>query len=400
MRTHCLTFAAILLAGAARADTSSRRYVVPPPGDAHEHPPLRVLALSPQKPDGLTETVRYRGTRQRYAQIRYGSAASVRVAVVLDEISTTEADLYVDADRNRVIEATDRVQGENGTWRLPLDVAVVEDGKTAFEPRAVLFRLGRVGRTLSFATRGYLEGRARLGGRDVAVRRADGDGNGFFADPQDRLWLDLDGDGRWDPVREQFLFAPVLTLGEARYVVRSDPLGKRLTFQPLEGTGTVRLAVKDPTLAGRVEEVSATLAGRDGSVVTLRGRGAEAALPVGDYRMSVLTLTLKDPAGGAPWQFVFSDGGSPPRRPWHTLAKGATLTLDPVGQVAFLPALADASRCRPGQVLAVQPQLYTGEGLLINTASRGGEALDGHHARVVLAAADGAELASASSGFA
>src|SRR5215470_2949375 len=82
------------------ADTTWR-YVVPSPGDPDEHPPLRVLALSGEKPDDLKETVRYRGSRQRYAQLRYGNPRSTRVVVVLDEISATEADLYVDADRNR-----------------------------------------------------------------------------------------------------------------------------------------------------------------------------------------------------------------------------------------------------------------------------------------------------------
>jgi hypothetical protein len=401
MHSFLLVLGCCLCAADVRGDAPRWHYVVPSPGDAHEHPPLRIIPLSTHKPEGLTESVRYRGARQRYAQIHYGSPSSVRVAIVLDEVSASDADLYVDTGRNRVIEGANRVKGESGVWRVPLDVAFVEDGKTVLESRVVLFRLGRVGRTLSYATCGYLEGRARLGGRDVAVRRADGDGNGFFADPQDRLWIDLNGDGRWDPVTEQFLFAPVLTLGGARYIVRSDPLGKRLTFQPMEGAGTLRLAVKDARLAGSVDEVSATLVGRDGSVVTLRGDGAEAILPVGDYRMSVLTLTLRDSAGGPPWQFVFSDSGSAAGRPWHRVAKGGTLVLDPVGQVTFLAGLADdADRCRPGRPLVVQPRLYTGDGLLINTASRAAEFIAGCHARVALTSTDGAEVANDSSGFA
>src|SRR5262249_19466659 len=172
---------------APAADTTWR-YVVPPPGDPDEHPPLRVLALSGEKPDDLKETVRYRGTRQRYAQLRYGNARSTRVVVVLDELSATEADLYVDADRNRVIEATERVPGTGGTCRLPLGVAVTEGGGTRLLRRQVIFRVGRVGRTLSYATCGYVEGKAQLGNTAVAVRRVDGDGNGLFADAQDRLW--------------------------------------------------------------------------------------------------------------------------------------------------------------------------------------------------------------------
>ncbi len=81
---------------------------------------MRALALSRAKPEDLVEKVRYRGARQRYAQIRYGSPGSIRITVVLDEASSSDVDLYVDADRNRRIEAKDRLAGKDRTWRMPL----------------------------------------------------------------------------------------------------------------------------------------------------------------------------------------------------------------------------------------------------------------------------------------
>src|SRR5262245_43628525 len=79
------------------------QYVVPKPGEPFEHPPLRALALSDQRPEDLKEEVTYRGKKRRYGQIRYGSPSSVRVAVVVDEIAPGEVDLYVDAKRSRII---------------------------------------------------------------------------------------------------------------------------------------------------------------------------------------------------------------------------------------------------------------------------------------------------------
>ena len=64
------------------------RFVLPKPDDPFEHPPLRALALSRTKPDDVKEMVRYRGARQRYAQLRYGSPGSIRITVVLDEVSS------------------------------------------------------------------------------------------------------------------------------------------------------------------------------------------------------------------------------------------------------------------------------------------------------------------------
>jgi hypothetical protein len=321
---------------------------------------------------------------------------------VLDEISADETDLYLDAGRTGAIGAQDRVAGKGGTWRVSLDALVGGEAESSGE-RTVLFRLGRVSRTLSLATCGYLEGRVRLGDRVVTVRRVDADGNGLFADPADRLWIDRSGKGRWDPLEDQYLFSPILTLSGERFAVSSDALGERLAFRKLEGEGTVRLAFRPASLAERVEEVTVTLMGRDGSVFTLRGRDPRATLPVGDYRPSLVALTLKDPDDGEPWSFVFTNNGAKSSRPWYPLKKGGDLALDPVGKLAFQIAMSDEDRkCRAGQTLAVQTQLYTGDGLLIASAGRG--RADGRYggsgAAIVLAGADGQALARTQTGFA
>ncbi len=196
--------------------------------------------LGREKPEDLIEKAAYRGdpARRRYAQVRFGSAGSIRVTIVLDEVGPGEADLYVDAERNRRIDDHDRVAVAEAppgpptagarrerVWRLPMDVAMVDKDGTRKVPRAVVFRLGASGRTLGYASAGYLEGTVALGGPDagpagkarrVAAPRVNGDGNGQVSDPQDRLWIDLDGDGRFDPAAEQFLFATVLILDGAR----------------------------------------------------------------------------------------------------------------------------------------------------------------------------------------
>ena len=228
------------------AKAADWRFVCPQPGDPFEHPPLRALAFSRTRPDDVKEMVHYRGARQRYAQIRYGSPGSVRITVVLDEASSSDVDLYVDSDRNRRIEARDRVAGKGRTWRLPLSVAVVEGETTTLVPRSAVFRLGATGITFSFAAAGYLEGTIGLAGRPHAVRRTDGDGNGFFTDAQDRLWIDVNDDGQWDASSEQFLYSSILPLGRERYAVRSDELGTRLALTTVDGSGSIRLKLNRP----------------------------------------------------------------------------------------------------------------------------------------------------------
>ncbi|QEH38074.1 hypothetical protein OJF2_66720 [Aquisphaera giovannonii] len=386
------------------------RFVLPPAGDGFEHPPFRAIVLSREKPEDVAEKASYRGANRRYAQVRFGSPGSIRVTVVLDEVGPGDAELYVDANRDRRIDDRDRVAPaassppqRGRTWRLPLDVAMVEGEHTRMTPRAVAFRLGATGRTLGYAAAGYVEGTVVLGDDSAprAVRRMDGDGNGLLSDPQDRIWLDLNGDGRWDGASEQFLFATVLNLGGSRYVLRSDTLGTRLAFEPLVGTGTVKLAAK---AKGTITELHATLVGRDGSAYGLSA-DESAVVPVGEYRFSTVSVTLDDPGGGPAWSFLFSDNGAKGDPRWYAVGKDQVRELDPLGALEMaVSAAEDAKSARAGEDLTVQPALYTGDGLLINVGYRGTPASPGAQeamgATTTLATAGGEAIGSAHSGFA
>ncbi len=179
----CVFFLSLLPATSRAAD-GQWRLVLPKAGDPFEYPPLRALAVSRTKPEDLKEMVHYRGARQRYAQIRYGSPGSIRITAVLDEVSASDVDLYVDADRNRRIEAKDRLAGKGRTWTLPIAVAVVEGETTRLTPRAAIFRLGSTGVTFSFAAAGYLEGTVSLSGAYTMRGGRTGTATGFSPTPR------------------------------------------------------------------------------------------------------------------------------------------------------------------------------------------------------------------------
>jgi hypothetical protein len=172
----------------------------------------------------------------------------------------------------------------------------------------------------------------------------------------------------------------VLNLDGARYVVRSDELGRRLSVEPLIGVGTLRLAWKagkagNPDAApsaGNGVELHATALGRDGSVYGLSGT-EPASVPVGEYRLGTVTISLDDPKSGQPWSFIFSDNGLRGEPRWYKVEKDAAVAIDPIGTPFFELDLTNktAVRTRPGEDVNLQPLLYTGDGLLINVAYRG-----------------------------
>ena len=379
------------------------------PGDPFEHPPFRALVLSREKPEDVSEKVAYRGTSRRYAQIRFGSPGSIRVTVVLDEVGPGDVDLYVDANRDRKIDDRDRVAGTKGSfgreqvWRLPLDVAMVEGERDEDHPRALVFRLG-ADRADPRLRRGRLPRGDRHDGRASreSVRRMDGDGNGLMTDAQDRLWIDLNRDGRWDA-------------GLRAVSLRDDPQpggcalrrpfrprsGQRLALEPLVGTGTVQLALKngqghrparDPGRPRRLglrplRQRAGDRAGR--RVPAEHGHGRVRRSP-GRARAGRSSSPTTAPR-------VTRDGTTSARTSRSRSTRSAPSRWG--------SNVADkAKTVKAGEDVSVQPLLYTGDGLLINVAYRGTPTRPPRRKTWVpcttLAATDGQALGTAHSGFA
>jgi hypothetical protein len=402
-----LALSIAILCGLAHQGESTWRYVVPPDGDAQRAPAPSSLWLFPAVPDGLEVHVEPRAKQFLFAQVRYGDTGSPRIAIALDRPAGKKPLLYVDADRNRMLDESDLVAGDGPAWELSMSTFTHEDGANALVPRRVFIRLTGLDDLITYGTLGWLEGRVAIGDRSCVARRMDADGNGFFTDPDDRVWLDLDGDGAWAPFEERFAYAPLLVLSGARYALRSDRVGRDLTVEKIEGVGSIRLRLPlgaDGKPRNDVLALQALLVGKDGSAVGVQGYDAPVEVPVGQYRIGMLTIEFADKGKGDPWTFVFSEPGGSRELQWYSVARDAEVVIDPAGKVRF-DVGADTSRAHaPGDKVAARLALYTGDGLLINTCYRGATARgwvsSGPSGRVRMLAAGGRLLEEASTGFA
>ncbi|MBV1889220.1 MAG: hypothetical protein KUG67_03140 [Proteobacteria bacterium] len=371
------------------------RYVVPPEGAKYRRPTLVAVPLTDVPPDLVATTAVFKGQWQRYGMLRFGDLNSTRVAIALDFYSPTRADLYVDATRDLSIDAVDliasdalggdsvksgsvqsgSIQSGGRAWELSLAVATLDArGRQVLSPRRVAIELGSTGMILGAATLGWLEGRVELKGDPIAVRRRDGDANGSFGDQNDQLWLDLDADGGFDLLEELFVVQPILSLKRGRFALRSNLVGSELRLDELEGAGHVKLSLLGAEGVPRedLEDVQALLVGRDGSAVLTRVPGEPTEVPIGEYRLSMLTLRVADGGGAAPWNFVFTTVGSSRKTKWHEVQKDVELVLDPLGELRFsvrYPTEDEGLLVGVGFTACLE--LFTGDGLLINNAFRG-----------------------------
>jgi hypothetical protein len=299
----------------------------------------------------------------------------------------------VDVNRNRKIEPGERQVATEGLWHIALPISPDSQDK-----RTLACRFSRILGTLSTCTQGYLQGKVAMGAQRLSARRVDADANGQFADLQDRIWLDLNGDGQWDALNEQFTVRPILTLPSGRYAVAADRFGESLVFNKVEGTGLLVLAPTVKDKAARIESITASLVGKDGGAFALRGSGNEVSVPVGQYRIHSLVVVARSGDSGLPWEYVFNYEGGRPFK-WYDLTRDSRLAINPLDQLDLIAEGLDKT-CEPGEILAVKPVVFTSDGLRINACTLSSTDQDATYAQVILRDSKHERLTSEKPGFA
>lgn len=236
-----------------------------------------------------------------FGSVGVGPGGRKRLGVVWHAGSSA---LWFDADGDGRYAATERHRLGDKPIEAKVTVPFGDQGK---QERTALVR--KRGEGVAWAVRGYTAGTVTVGGKAVAAALTDGDADGCFDGAgADRVWLDLDGDGTFDPLAEQFPLGTAITAGGAAILVnpRPDGLGVQARERPNE-TGTLRVEVARLPKAG-VVELAANYVSEFGELVVVKGAGKAVSLPAGKYRVDSVRLKLAG-ADGKVWHYAFSSGG-------------------------------------------------------------------------------------------
>ncbi|HEU4417558.1 MAG TPA: hypothetical protein VFT55_01390 [Planctomycetota bacterium] len=381
MRTACswLLFPG-LLAQAPPADAAGAfHYVVPAASATSSEVPLHALSLTDAPPSDVDVQVpRHRGAL-RFGQLRYGALAGTRVVFAVDQVPGAEPLLYVDADRDRKLTGDERVPGGRAGFTCELRPRLDGKGRDG-DARQVRLVIGGITGQVGVATLGFLEGRVDYAGRRLLARRYDGDGNGLLSDPADSLWLDFDGDGQQDPVRELLPYRALQQLDGKSWVVRGDDQGTTLALAELQERGAIRIEL--PGL-GKPAALHATLASDDGVVIGIDAAGADVVVPTGNYRITNLQLALPHDQKGSPWTFVFAESSASTR--WQ-VGPDKVVAIEPCRAPRFAVA---AEQPAAGGSVSVRPGLTLGNGMYLVTCFRGENTRSGWGAGATVSLVDG-----------
>ena len=203
--------------------------------------------------------------------------------------------VWIDADGDGRFAATER---HTLTTAAPLEIKVQIP-----QERTLMIRRRRD--ELSWAVRGYTRGTVTLAGRPVAAVLTDGNGDGGFDTPGlDRVWLDLDGDGRFDALTEQFAAGQAVTVQGVPLLIRprADGLGAVARARPTDA-GTLQLDMPRQPNTG-VAAFTANYTSEFGEAVVVSSIGEPVALPVGKYRVESIHAVLSTDRGKL-WAYWF-----------------------------------------------------------------------------------------------
>lgn len=266
--------------------------------------------------------------------------------------------LWIDANRDGHYDARERHTLTEG--KLELKVTLATD--TATVERTLILRRRDDG--LSYTLRGYKTGTITLGDKAYPALLLDKNNDGCFDGAgKDRIRIDLNQDGHFDPLTEEFLLGAALQHAGVYHFLRANPAGTQVTVRsrPQE-TGAVRFHVKHDEDAS-VAKLSAHLVSEWGELHEVTAAGTPIKLPAGKYSLDSLQLTLQDSTKRF-WHYRFAADG----QYQFEIKPGESRDINLVPDL--LAAVGGPPQARPGERFQVHPNLVTSTGLYLTRASR------------------------------
>ena len=252
---------------------------------------------------------------------------------------------------------------------IPATITIQLGPKPQTVRRTLVFRRSASGDALRYAVRGYMQGRLDLGGKKYAALLVDGNADGCFDTVgQDRVWIDLNENGHFDPLTEQFPLGKPITHGGEVYVVRSDASASAVVANR-RNAGQAKLRLTLAKKLAAPAKLSAELVSDLGELVVVNKLDEAIAVPDGDYRLSSLKVTVPD-SSGQTWTYDFFNESAKN----YAVPANRETAIVLLGRLTMNVSLQlESGKAAPGQTISIQPKLLADGSLYLSSCTVGTE---------------------------
>jgi hypothetical protein len=277
-----------------------------------------------------------------------------RLGVVWHSASNT---FWFDANGDGKFAASER----HALGDKPLEIKIaIPFEKGTNSVRTLMIR--KRGDGIAWAIRGYATGSVTICGKKMTALLTDGNGDGCFDGAgADRIWLDLDGDGKLDPLTEQFPLGTAVTVDGRSILLRprADGLGVQVRERPNE---VGQLSVEIPHESGsKVTEINASYVSEFGELVVIKSADRSASVPAGKYRVEAIEFGLSD-ENGKVWHYLFL----PTSHRYDIEVRQGKGTAHKALKGLKAMVSTGAVDARPGDSVQIQPEVVAGNLFLSN----------------------------------
>lgn len=287
-------------------------------------------------------------------QFWFGKMDKPILLAMLESQSDRKQILWVDVNRDQSIQASEFAQAtkDASTW----SIRIISSADATTECELIVQYQNE---KFLIAQSCQLHGSFDLNGKMFSAAIEDRNCNGNWTDREDRLYIDLDGNGKWDAFDERFSCQESPVIHETRYTLAFQ--NDDLDLIPLEGTGQLQAEIHLLYSDAVIESCHAVLASTNGVHVTLDSLERSSEVPVGEYMVKQVRLRLRDERV---WWMIFeADGKGTPR---IKVTNGSKGTIDLLGEVTLKAEVIAGSLTSPHLApLIVQPMCTTESGLYL-----------------------------------
>jgi hypothetical protein len=328
------------------------------------------------------------GAGARYGMVPVGPKPETALTIVWRPTAPGGPEVWLDANGDGKLTDDERHVMSGRDLEIPATITVQLEPKPVKVRRTLLFRRSALGDGLRYAVRGYMQGQLNLGGMKYAALLVDGNADGCFNTVgQDRVWIDLNRDGHFDPLIEQFPLGKPIIHNHEVYVVRCDASASAVVANLRSADqGKVRIALARKL--GLPAKLSAELVSDLGELVSIDKLDEPFPLPVGDYRLLALKIETRD-ANGQTWTYNFYEE----KAKTYTVRANRETAIAAMGQIEMNVSLSvENGKVSPGQTISIQPKLIADQSLYLASCTLGTDAESRRaegNAEIALLAPDG-----------